>query len=737
MLKNKKQKIEEFFEDLYKNVIENKELDDLNINVIISEEIIKYENNINLIQIILIDEESSKKFQNFINYKKLNEFINSDDKKKDYLIENNHKEFNKIYNIIDGNNIELPNEIKLIDEYKDCKKIMNINKKFQLFEKILFKKKFNKGKNIFIYYFTNKINSFIFFPKDKKIFKLKYQKDITWDNLFYLEEYIENKKDIVLSYVKEIYSATQNNTNIKIVSNQIKDYYLISKNWLDSKLQEYSERENNNEIINLNENNSENIMPNLIKMGISNISYPIDFYFIEKEEYSLEILELLNILKFEALPEYKIFFVYDDNIKNKNKNIYAGLINNKDIKENKSFFIYLYLLKYNKFEIEFIINYNDKERMNKEIKDNIIPNGLYAYLNIMSNIHEKNNIIQKPLYDLDLNKIGFYINLNNKEINNINFHEYPKSLEYTPNTYFYCGVMQCLLNIKRFREIFLNKQFLIESKLVENSPITKKIYQIFQDKWYWTNNKEIDISLIYDINNEDSNIFKNCKLLIEFLLLHMHNEQRKEKNFIKLYSLRYNNKDKMKKEFYKNNNTIIQQLFFFETSQYCLCNKCESGDYGYYNINCVLELESEINKKEIKIYDLLDNLLQMKDCEICKTKTLISGIKFNSCPQILFIVIKHNNKLNGKYLHIEKIELKKYITKGNKDTNEYNLISFIKNPPIEKEKKDGIIFCKSPVNNEWYKYEGLKCEKTNINDIIKNEKSIPYLLIYQNKCVGE
>ena len=194
VLKHKKQKIEEFYVGLYNNVIGNKELDDLNINVIISKEILKYENNISLIQIILMDEESSKKFQTFINYKKINEFINSGDKTKEYLIEKNHKEFNKIYNIIDGNNIELPNEIKLIDEYKDCKKIMNLNKKVQLmaFDKFLFKKIFNKGKNIFIYYFTNKNNYFIFFPKDKKIFKLKYPKNANWDNLFYLEEYIEN-----------------------------------------------------------------------------------------------------------------------------------------------------------------------------------------------------------------------------------------------------------------------------------------------------------------------------------------------------------------------------------------------------------------------------------------------------------------------------------------------------------------------------------------------------------------
>ena len=285
-----------------------------------------------------------------------------------------------------------------------------MNKKFQLFGQALFKKKFNKGKNSFIYYFTNKNNSFIFFPKDKKIFKLKYQEDINWDNLFYLEEYIEDKKVIEISYVKKIYSAAQYNTSIKIVNNQIKDYYLINKKWLDFKLEEYSKREKNNYEINLNEIISEKMVPNIIKNGIKNISYPKDFYFIEKKEYSSEILELVKIFQSEALPEYKIFFTYDDNLKKENKNIYAGLINNKDLNENESFIIYFYLVKNNNFEIEFIINYKDKERMNKEIKDNIIPNGVYVYLNIMTNIHENNNIVQKPLYDLDLNNIGFYIN---------------------------------------------------------------------------------------------------------------------------------------------------------------------------------------------------------------------------------------------------------------------------------------------------------------------------------------
>jgi len=471
-----------------------------------------------------------------------------------------------------------------------------------------------------------------------------------------------------------------------------------------------------------NKNNENNENKHIIKNGE-----------IKELNINNEIIELSKIYKIEAFPEYQILFVCDNNFQKEKKNIYVGLIYNKDIKDNKSFFIYFYLVKNNEFEIEFIVNYYNKEKMFKEIKGNIIPSGIEVYLNIMKINYENNNLEQKSLYDLDLNNIGYYINLNNKDLNNIKITEYSKGLEYFPNTYFYSGIIQCLINIKPLRNIFLNKQFLINTKFIENSPITKKLYKIFQDKWYWTNNNEIYGSLINDINNEDSNIFYNCKLLIEFLLLNIHNEQRKEdkKNFVKLDSLRYYSEDEMKKDFYINNNTIIQRLFFFETMYYCKCEKCGTGDYMSYRINCVLEFELEIDKTEIKINDLLDSLSQMKECLICKKNSLQSVTTFVSFPQFLIIVIKNNNKIKNNFKHTDKIQLKDY----SNEINEYELISFIKNPPIKEENKEGVTYCKSPVNNEWYKYEGIKCEKTNINDIIINENSIPYLLIYKNEHV--
>jgi len=170
-LKKRKIKIQELFNDLCKNIIGSKEMEDLQINAIYSKEILIKINNPGLRKILLMDEESSKKFMAIINYKKLNEFVNSDDKKKDYLIEKNREEFNKIYNILSGK-IELLNEIKLINEYKNCKKIMDMNKKFQLFGKNKIKN-FNKEKKDFIYYFTFKNNSYFFFSKEMKIAKLR------------------------------------------------------------------------------------------------------------------------------------------------------------------------------------------------------------------------------------------------------------------------------------------------------------------------------------------------------------------------------------------------------------------------------------------------------------------------------------------------------------------------------------------------------------------------------------
>jgi len=62
-LKQRKNEIEILFKELCKNIIGNNNLFDLNIKEINSEEILKNKDSQELRQIILMDEESSKKFQ--------------------------------------------------------------------------------------------------------------------------------------------------------------------------------------------------------------------------------------------------------------------------------------------------------------------------------------------------------------------------------------------------------------------------------------------------------------------------------------------------------------------------------------------------------------------------------------------------------------------------------------------------------------------------------------------------
>jgi len=129
-------------------------------------------------------------------------------------------------------------------------------------------------------------------------------------------------------------------------------------------------------------------------------------------------------------------------------------------------------------------------------------------------------------------------------------------------------------------------------------------------------------------------------------------------------------------------------------------------------INCTLDFN-------------LGNILDKKK----KEKITISDFnrndqrKINSCPKILIIIINHEENKNIHFEIEEEIDIIKYVSNNNKNNTKYQLISFIEN--------NSKTFCKSPINNNWYKYKkGKQVEKV---DIIKrkNNNNIPYLLIYK------
>ena len=97
--------------------------------------------------------------------------------------------------------------------------------------------------------------------------------------------------------------------------------------------------------------------------------------------------------------------------------------------------------------------------------------------------------------------------------------------------------------------------------------------------------------------------------------------------------------------------------------------------------------------------------------------------KFISIPQYLIIIIKRNENNDFHFKLDENIDIKNYIGSNEIiDISNYTLISFIKNNLIS--------FCKSPINNQWYKYNYKQNNLQKSKNIIE-DKAIPYLLIYK------
>ena len=568
-----------------------------------------------------------------------------------------------------------------------------------------------------------------------------YQKDI-------------NNKQKIIDLLKEIDLKIKKNRNEisknKIIENEITKYYLINSLWVEKKLKKENKKYKENEIFDIDIGTIE---PTIINHVISEISYPIDFDIIKykNNEYIYN-----NLVKYDKNIEEdfyisEIFFVNDNNIKsnkNINKSLYIGIIDNnkKNDKKKKIYAIYFYLFKNNKFSIEFILNYDDGETMINEINNNIMPKGIEAYLYEMNfdfeNMNENENIL---LFNNDLNQIGTCFIITKRANKNIEVPEYSKGLQNINNSYYFNPILVCLANILIIKKIFTNNKYLYKNKIIEDTSILKQFYKIVRNMWFWNDLQKEDkiyiefyeqIVGLYGSND----IFKNSKQLIEFLIINMHNEIRtyndkkkvKEEEYIKLEEI-YLDKNHLIEQFYSKNNSIFQKLFFFETR---LTEQCKCGNYyqPIYEMNCILYFkmsEKVINNNSyIKLSDFFETLKEVNKCDACNQNNSQKVKKFNSCPQYLIIVIESNKEYNNYFIYEKDLDISKYKTSNNKDSYEYHLISFVKRSPID-DNNDGIIFCKSPVNEEWYKYEGTKVEKKDINE----ENNIPYIIIYQNKCV--
>ena len=520
------------------------------------------------------------------------------------------------------------------------------------------------------------------------------------------------------------------------IYNEIKEYYLIDKNWIRIKMNE------GNKNITYSMNNKQyflilNEKPEIKTTNLDYLKYPINFDFIDKEFYESIINNLGskdNKINIENFLISKMFFVnWENNIpegqlKSFNNKIYIGLI------DNKYPVIYFYLINEKGYSFEFLLQFNDEKIMYEEIKNSLKRKGVGQYIYEagvdFSNVGESFDLI-----NYELKGVGLFINFNKNYVNEIHSPEISKCLKFIEDPFYYNGVLQCLSNIDDIKFFFLNRNNLT-SIIEENSIFTKYLYEIIQDLWYWNeedrsniiNNNfitEIKKSVKFNNNNNGDNI----ALLIKNILLNLHNEIKEDNdgnkiknNYTKLDGIYQDFKD-MDDNFYSINNSFIQKSFFFELGSRYYCNSCKTND-NHYNIECLLEFDFEQIKKDLSIYTLLDYLKEDIKCQNCKNSNKLMK-KFVSIPQYLIIIIKRNENNDFYFKLDENIDIRTYIGNNDvKDKSTYTLISFVKNNLVS--------FCKSPINNKWYIYN---YEQNNIKEChnIIEVKTIPYFLIYKNR----
>ena len=722
----KKNDISKLFEDIKEK---NGERNDLEISLLNQKEIESNKNSTNAVKILLINEENLNEFKSFINYDIINKISKINKGKRKYIREN----FNEFYNFVLflEDKIKIPPNISLIENYDYFEDNINKKNKFYILyeSKKLFKKIIGKKKIEETYYFLYKNGFYIYFTNNKKILEIKAIDNNFWE-LMDINKDNSNDKINIITLLNDKIKENKNTNNMKkyldINYKDFKNFYLINEEWIDSKLN--------------NKNNYVSFIPETKKTGFEDYEYPENFRFIEENNFELinELKKNENINDIE-LYKTKMFFVCDDSFY-KNKLYFGILPSNKND-------IYFYSFKQQNYTADFLIHYEDNDLLFFEIKNQILTKGIEAYLYEMGVNYNREK--KQNLFNFRLEKIGLIYFLNSNLEYNYPLHN-SNTLENIKDSHYYNGVIQCLINIRPLKHIFLNRSRLVNSVLVDKKninenkvdnnnkkKITLEFYKLIQYMWhkYYPNENNEDnngnqaIIFLSEINNisKEKNLFSNIKYLIQFILLSMHFEQRLNENNNK--EIKYNLKE-FKKTFHEIKNTFISDLFFFELEKSKCCkNTCSTN-------HMIVYLMDSFNKKDKERDSInIDSILSQANMEIlcnnCKKKCN-SKIKFITFPKILIIVLIPKKENNIKFYYDKKLDIGKYSSKKNNIANShYNLISLIK-----KFEKGFITFCKASGDNDiWYRYKETDTIQ-NIKDFnsfncVTESKDFPYLLIYQ------
>ena len=316
------------------------------------------------------------------------------------------------------------------------------------------------------------------------------------------------------------------------------------------------------------------------------------------------------------------------------------------------------------------------------------------------------------------------------------------------------ATLQCLAHIDKFIKYLFRKRKDIKNERYEKK-LTNSFLEVLENIWENNSIKDYPPNNFKELISKMNPLFagiqaNDSKDLVLFLLETMHNELNKVKNANIMYEDDvdqynfYNSLQSFTKYFQKNFQSIVSDLFY---GMYDSIMKCLNCNIMTHNIQCynilIIPLE-EVRKFKNRAI----NQVTIRECfEYYQKPEYMTGenqIYCNKCKQMANSMNSSNliigpkvlviNLNRGKGLQFDiKLDFDEYI-----DINEF---IYFKNSPC-KYQLIGVVthfgpsgmsghfiaFCKSFVDNKWYKYNDSLVSPSSFPDA-KNT-GVPYILFY-------
>ena len=423
---------------------------------------------------------------------------------------------------------------------------------------------------------------------------------------------------------------------------------------------------------------------------------------------------------------------------NKNNHINNMRINNNNI----------HIQHNNQIGMNNFFNFNNINQQNK------INNNIFNKFNpnLINNINNMNNNIPKQKRFHSAKK---------QRIKNSPFlipKNYAAGLDNIGATCYMNATLQCLAHIEKFCKYLLNPENIqniqknkFKYKLTNAYLIVLiNLWQNINIQSYAPHNFK---QVISDMNPLFQGVQANdSKDLIIFLLENMHNELNvpinNQQNNDMINQFDFNEALKTFKNFFINNyRSVISNLFYGFFDSTMVCKKC---GVMTHNIQCYNILIFPL--EEVRIFkNRIQNIVTIEECfEYYQKKDKMSGSnqiycnkckfmvdsinysKLITCPNILILNL---NRGKGLQFNI-KIEIQEKLNVGNflyfKNSNEiptnYELIGIVTHFGPSDMSGHFIAFCKSFVDNNWYKYNDSIVTLSSFMEA-KNT-GVPYILFY-------